>query len=45
MIMEYGCVMIYWYMCLIIRMISGLCPEGICASYYIRAKSRRHLCE
>ena len=25
--------------------IFGLSPEGICASYYIRAKSRRHLCE
>ncbi|KHG23778.1 hypothetical protein F383_28609 [Gossypium arboreum] len=25
--------------------ISGLRPEGICASCYIRAKTRRHLCE
>ena len=25
--------------------ISGLSAEGICARYYIRAKSRRHLCE
>ncbi|KHG23010.1 hypothetical protein F383_03759 [Gossypium arboreum] len=32
-------------MCMNIRMITGLSPEGICASYYIRAKSRRHLCE
>ncbi|KHG22528.1 Membrane protein [Gossypium arboreum] len=45
MIMKYGCVMIYWYMCLIIRMISGLSPEGIHASDYNRAKTRRHLCK
>ncbi|KHG10500.1 hypothetical protein F383_11555 [Gossypium arboreum] len=25
-------------------MISGLSPEGFCASDYIRAKTRRHLC-
>ncbi|KHG00587.1 hypothetical protein F383_39050 [Gossypium arboreum] len=25
-------------------MISGLSPEGFCASCYIRAKTRRHLC-
>ncbi|KHG00052.1 hypothetical protein F383_38819 [Gossypium arboreum] len=25
-------------------MISGLSPEGFCSSYYIRAKTRRHLC-
>ena len=25
--------------------ISGLSPEGICASCYIRAKTRGHLCE
>ena len=25
--------------------LSGLSPEGICASDYIRAKTRRHLCE
>ena len=35
----------YLYMCMVIRMISGLSPEGFYASDYIRTKIRRHLCE